>query len=357
MKLKWNEACIDGPQMLFLLVLSRVFSVMVYSPGNEAVPGTVTLAVQLPALALTLGLMLPWFWAAKKWGRSDLPRAVDEVCPLLGKLCAALCLLFCLLNAARTLTVQTDFLIGTIYRAAQPAPLLLALWAAALYTVRLGPEAFARLGLGVFVFLGAVLVCLALQLLPQIDLLKLSLPRGELPSLAVRGTLLGISRSSETAAALLLLPQVRRDGVRWAKRAACLWSALTAAVAFLTQTVLGNFAALRAFPVFSLASAAEEGRVPGRMDGPLLALWIFLALLRCSLYLWQGAGFLSLLWSKGPLLCLGGCGLSALAAALLSPLFPHLWQEPCLWGGLLAAVALGVPSAALYALKKGGSAP
>ena len=85
---KWNRACIDVRQMLCLLVVCRVFSVMVYSPGKTAVDGTVTLAAQLPALAVEFLLLVPWFRASKRLGRSDLPHVLCAKSPVAGRLCS-----------------------------------------------------------------------------------------------------------------------------------------------------------------------------------------------------------------------------------------------------------------------------
>ena len=43
---QWKEKLIDGRQLMLLLVLGRMFSMMTYSPGKEAVPGSVTLAAR-----------------------------------------------------------------------------------------------------------------------------------------------------------------------------------------------------------------------------------------------------------------------------------------------------------------------
>jgi len=354
---KWNRACIDGRQMLCLLVVGRVFSVMVYSPGKTAVDGTVTLAAQLPALAVELLLLVPWFRASKRLGRSDLPHVLCAKSPAAGRLCAAVCLGFCLFLAVHSLTVQTDFLTGTIYHTAGRGGILLALWAGTVYGVWLGPEAFARLSMGVFVLLALVLAGLAVQVLPQIDLLNLHHPLVGGGISLLQGTLTSVGRCAETGTALLLLPQVRKDGSRWARRSVLFWTGATAAVAFLTQTVLGNFAALRAYPVYSLALAAGETAVFGRMDALLLAVWVFLAVVRGSLYLWLGAGFCSLLCRQKPAVCMAVCAGAALALALAAPMAERLWQEPYLGGGLLASVTLAVPAATLLAAGKGEKQP
>lgn len=343
MNLHWNEKLIDGRQLLLLLVLGRLFSMMTYSPGKEAVPGSVTLAVQLPALGLELALLLPTIWVLRHFGADSLLGLAYRKNALTGHFCALLGLAFCILQAAHTLTVQADFLSGTIYRLPSRTGLLLALWAGVLYAVWLGLESFSRLGMGVFLAFGLLAAALVVQSLPRIDLINLHSPLEGGLSPILQGTLLSTARCGELGAAVLLFPSVRRDAGGWSARAAFMWTGFTLLLSFLTLTVLGNFAALRSCPVYTLALSGSERSVFGRLDALLLLVWIFLAVIRGAMYLWLGAKCVFLLAGRSNLFCIGTAGALVLAVCALSSPMGRGWESPLLWGGAMLAATVVIP--------------
>jgi hypothetical protein len=327
-----NEPLIDGRQMMLLLVLGRMFSMMTYSPGKEAVPGSVTLAAQLPALAAELALLAFSFGLMRHWGGGLLETAFGRSRPA-GIFCAVVCLAVCWLQAAQTITVQADFLTGTIYRLPHRIGLIVALWAGTLYVVWLGLESFARLAMGVFVVFVLLAAALAIQGLPNIDLLNLHNPLEEGVVPLAKGAALSVARCGELGAAVLLSPTVRGKAGNAAAKAGVIWTGFTAAISFLVLTVLGSFAATRSYPVYTLALAGGEQAVFGRLDALLLLVWIFLAVVRGGLYWWLADRCLFLLGIKAPGLCLCLGGIPILAAALFGPLLKNLWNSPLLWGG------------------------
>ncbi|MBP0962953.1 MAG: hypothetical protein J6Q99_01505, partial [Oscillospiraceae bacterium] len=237
---QWKEKLIDGRQLMLLLVLGRMFSMMTYSPGKEAVPGSVTLAAQLPALAAELALLFPAFWLVGRLGGKGLLEAALERSPLTGRFCTLVCLGVCWLQAAQTITVQTDFLTGTIYRLPHRMGLLLALWGGILYVVWLGLESFARLSVGVFAVFVLLVAALALQGIPNLDPMNLHNPLAEGFAPLAKGGALSVARCGELSAAVLLIPAVRDKTHGWSVKACLLWTGFTLAVSFLTLTVLGN---------------------------------------------------------------------------------------------------------------------
>ena len=340
---QWNRKLIDGRQLMLLLVLGRMFSMMTYSPGKEAVPGSVTLAAQLPALGLELLLLTPVFWLLTHFEGEGLLELARRSSPAAGRFCALLCLGACWLQSAQTIAVQADFLTGTIYRLPHRFGLIAALWIGSMYVVWLGLESFARLSLGVFAAFLLLVAALVIQGLPNIDLINLHNPLGEGVMPLVKGTGLTLSRCGELSAAALLVPAVRDNAKKWAAKACLLWTGFTLLLSFLVLTVLGSFSATRSYPVYTLALAGGEQAVFGRLDALLLLIWIFLAIVRSALYWWLAARCLFLLTAKPSWVCIGAGGLPILAAALFSDRIKPLWASPLLWGGLLLVVTLLVP--------------
>lgn len=339
----WQEKLIDGRQLMLLLVLGRMFSTMTYSPGKEAVPGSVTLVSQLFALGLELLLLTPLFLVARRSkGRNTHDLALCKNTPA-GHFCALLGLVFSSFQAAQTLTVQADFLAGTIYRLPSRSGLLFALWGGVIYAVWLGLESFSRLSMGVFLVFILLTAVLFLQSLPRIDFINLHNPFGDGIRPIVRGTLLSAARCGELGAAVLLFPSVRKSPARWTAGATFVWTGFALILSFLVLTVLGNFAALRSYPVYTLALTGSELSVFGRPDALLLLVWIFLAVIRGALFLWLGAKCIFLLTSKGPFFCIGTVGGLVLAVCVISFRWRHVWENPMLWGVLTAAVTLGIP--------------
>lgn len=352
----WKEKLIDGRQLMLLLVLGRVFSMMTYSPGREAVPGSVTLAAQLPALAAELALLAPSFWLVRRLGGKGLLEAAFDRSRFAGRFCALVCLVACWLQAAQTITVQADFLTGTIYRLPHRIGLIVALWGGILYVVWLGLESFARLSMGIFAVFVLLVAALTIQSIPNLDLMNLQNPlEGGIVPLT-GGTALSVARCGELSAAVLLIPCVRDKNQRWSSKACLVWTGFTLVVSFLTLTVLGNFAATRSYPVYTLALAGGEQAVFGRLDALLLLVWIFLAVVRGGLYWWLAGRCLFLLTQKPTLFCIFVGGLPVLGAALLSGRLKLLWQSPVLWGATVLSVTLLVPLfILLQPTAKGGS--
>ena len=349
----WNEKLIDGRQLMLLLVLGRLFSMMTYSPGKEAVPGSVTLVAQLTALGLELLLLLPTIWVLWHFKSGDLLGLAYRKNTLTGQFCAILGLTASALQAAHTLTVQADFLSGTIYRLPSRIGLLLALWAGVVYAVWLGLESFSRLSMGVFLVFGLLVIALLVQSLPRIDLTNLHSPFEDGIKPILQGTFLSVGRCGELGAAVLLFPTVRKNAGRWSARAALVWTGFTLLISFLTLTVLGNFAALRSYPVYTLALSGSERSVFGRLDALLLLVWIFLAVIRGAMYLWLGARCVFLLSGKSPLFCIGAAGVLALVMCALSSVLGQNWESPLLWGGVMLSTAMGIPILAALSPKSG----
>ncbi|MBP0963461.1 MAG: GerAB/ArcD/ProY family transporter, partial [Oscillospiraceae bacterium] len=231
-------------------------------------------------------------------------------------------------------------------------------WGGILYVVWLGLESFARLSVGVFVLFVLLVAALAVQGVPNLDPMNLHNPLAEGFAPLAKGTALSVARCGELSSAVLLVPAVRDKAHRWSAKACLLWTGFTLVVSFLTLTVLGNFAATRSYPVYTLALAGGEQAVFGRLDALLLLVWIFLAVVRGGLYWWVSGRCLFLLTARSPLFCIGVGGLPILALALLSDRLKPLWQSPLLWGGTVLAVTLLVPLIILLSptAKGGGKA-
>lgn len=351
-----EEKLIDGRQLGLLLFLGRMFSMMTYAPGREAQPGAAALAAQLPALALELLVVWFAFWAVRRCGGGGLLAAAFGRSRALGRCCAAVGLVFCAAQGALTLTVQTDFLTGTIYQQQGRLGLLLALWGGVLYAVWLGLEAFARMSMGVLALFGLLALALVMQTAPAIDLLNLRHPLEEGWAAVAQSAALNLSRSGELGAAVLLIPAVRDKADRWTVRACLGWRAASLLFAFLGLTVLGSFAATRSYPIYTLALAGGEQAVFGRLDALMLLVWIFLAVIRGAMFVWLGARCAARLLGGGHRLPFAAAGGATLLLALAAGGMSALWSSPLLWGGLLAAVVVALPLAVLIFRKTGGKA-
>ncbi len=348
-----TQKLIDGRQLFLLLFLGRMFSMMTYAPGKEAQPGSVALAAQLPALALELAVLLLAFWAARRCGRGGLLQAAFARSRLLGLLCTGVCLVFYIMQAAQTLTVQTDFLAQTIYQLPSRLGLLLALWGGIVYAAHLGLESFARMSVWVCLAFVVLTLLLALQAAPGINWLNLHDPREQGLTGLAQSAALNLSHSAELGAAVLLVPAVRDNSRRWAVSACLAWRGVCLLFAFLVLGVLGSFAATRSYPLYTLALAGSEGSALGRLDAPLFVVWIFLAVIRGSLFLWLAADCVRHLFGTKQSPSLTIASGAVLAAVLCAGQLPDLWQSPFLWGGLLLTVSVAVPLTVLIFAKAG----
>ena len=303
-----ESAKISPFQLFCLLTTGRLFTLLLWSPGNPQ-PGAILLAAAVgPFVQFGLALLLLWFFREVVW---------DGGHPLVTKGVLAVCWLGCMVIAALTAGSSARFLSRAFYGGSYGTVAVVLLLAAAAVAAWLGLEAAARMG---SLLLAATLAGLALLLagaVGQAHLSYLPAPYADLP-----GTARLLLYSVFTNWELLLLPLLTPHCTKpMKKRAIAAWLGLCGgvqlAVVLLSMVVLGHYGAGQRWPVYALARCARLA-LAERMDALLMGLWVLLGFLRCTLALWLAGSRWGKLLRPSPRLRLPALhGLAACLAALL----------------------------------------
>ncbi len=345
MQTTMGQKLIDPKQLFVMLVVSRMAALTAFSPDGGAVEGTAVLLSQLPSLLMQLFVLLPAWMVVGRWGGSDILDCIACQNPAIGKICALLAWVFCIYQTATTLFMQALFQTTTLYPQASPLPLMLALLVGAGYMVYLGLEATARLSLWTLCLFLILLVAIATASFHLINPANLRSPLANGAWEVVWAGGRTALQSPELGAAVLLIPTVRGKAGRHSAAACVVWTLLLAGITFLTLTVLGNFAATRPYPMYAM-SAIGGGPLSSHMEAFYTAAWVFLALIRATLFLWLGMRCLNVVFrgvKRTFLVNIFATGGLAMIIAMYAPMREIFWPTAI----LIMTVVLLLPTVAM----------
>lgn len=279
---------ISGTQLVFLLLISRLFTLFTFVPRARTAASGSTALLCIPLAGAAVGILLIPFLLLLRRSQTDLLSCAFQLGSGYGLVVSLLFGVFCIYMAAFTTSHFSFFMASAVYPNSTPWAFLLLLTLAAGYAASLGLEAFSRMSVWVFSLLLLLLLLFVCALLPEVNPVYLTSPLLDgLPAVG-KGIFYTAVNHAEAVALILLLPRVRRAG----GRVAAGWLVLTILVyellSFLTLTVLGDYAKTRLFPLHTLSSLAQLSGF-GRLDLLHIALWIFAAFLRLTVYLYCAA--------------------------------------------------------------------
>lgn len=336
-------------QLTMLLVLSRMFTVISYSPADSPLPhGTVSIFTTLiSAVVQYVFLILAAFWCTGDQGVSPIfltGYGAKTGHFIFGGLYWGFSLLICLY----TVLHFTYFLSLSFYDFQKAWPIALIFVFCIGIAVSQGLEAFAR-GSAIFALVIALGIgCIALGLWREYDFLNWVRTPWNIMDTAW-GVYQGFAANFELVALLLLLPYTNLENLR--PRMAAGWlgiaTILSVGMILITTFSLGEYAGVKIFPVFAAASSAKV-LLFQHLDAVFMAIWVLLAFVKGVVFLflaasmwgelcrremtgtivWANAGLviilalLSLHWenlSKG-IYWVSGSGIATVVAVLLLPL-------------------------------------
>lgn len=329
---------IDSRQLIALLFISRIFAVLTFNPSNDpTISGSVSLFASVLGLPVAILLALPILWLLGKNPGCNLLDCAAKVHPAWGKVAALLVLVTSLLMAVNTSSNFQYFLSTAVYPDLKGTIFVVCFVLVVAYAVSMGLEAFSRLSvlLMIVVLLSTLSVVLALA--KDVDLAYLHSPfqYGISPILQV--VYQGAANDYELMAFALLAPRVRGGGKR-----ALLFTFAAAfgyylLMQFTSTTTLGPYGLTQTFPIYTMMASAEVLLVQ-RLDALHMALWVFIAFMKSTLYLYLAREALAILlgpkYKKASLLL---CGLAMLGACLFVSLRLRYLST------LLAIFSSGVP--------------
>lgn len=275
---------ISSAQLIIVLFLSRFFTLMTYQPTQQAVGGsTVLLTIPLSALA-AVAVMLPFLWLYQK-AQADPLTCAFRVSQSYGVVSSIILGLFCLFMTAYSVSHFQFFMVSTVYPQEQPWIFIVSMLAVAAYGAKMGLEALSRMGVLVFWALIAVTALLLVALIPNVRSVYLTNPLFEGYRAITAGTFGALANNAELVLFMLLLSRTKEKGGKVLSQWLILVTIWFVLFSFLTLTVLGDYVKARIFPVYSLTSVAQFSFF-GRMDLLHIFLWIFIAFVRVTLYLY-----------------------------------------------------------------------
>lgn len=302
---------ISGFQLGALLFISRYFSYMTYLPQNRTtLTGPTALMSVLVAVAILTVAFQGYRIMCKRCG-PDLFQAAHRVSPAFEKLVAALLGIYALLISASSMAQFDFFMSSTIYQNVRSWIFVIPLGAAVAYAAALGLESFARMAVpAAFLVLVTVLLltgALAREVQPAYFYSPFYDGWGEI----WEGAIMLVAHMAEFLPLILLFP---RTGTQSPNKVFTGWLGCSMVVRewmiLLVIATLGDYAALREFPLYGAASLAEVGPF-GDLDTAHIVIWVIVGFLRISVYLYCGGICLRRIFPKGKL----GLFSSLLAAA------------------------------------------
>lgn len=271
-------------QLMVLLCLSRMFTVMTYTPEAQPVTyGGVSLLSTLLSGVLQMGVLTLGIRLSKS------PTGVSPMIlgqrgnPLLYRLLGSCYWLLSMGVCLYTTVSFTYFIISNFYDFAYWWVVILCLTLAAGVALRQGLEAICRSAAVMGVLLLAMLAVAVIGLLDQLSWLNLSWP-GLTPYQEGLAVYRGFAMNFEMAAFLLLLPWVRQyeppRGRQWIA-----WTTLlTLGIQLLLELAVGSYARDKRFPLFTLVTTTRFV-VLSRLDSVFMGIWVVLGFYKLAVFL------------------------------------------------------------------------
>lgn len=333
-----KPSLIDSRQLVAMLVMSRIFSLCTFRPFSaDTVNGSVVLLALLFSFAAEFALIIPCMLFLKKHPNMGLMEACYQTSRPLGHVVAALLLLLCLFIAGETVGQFEYFMTTAIYPYSTNMVFAVLLSVVASYFVMVGIEAFSRTALLLFVVTIAAFAVLFCTLIEQVQLVNVVSPFFYGTKDIIRSTVTNLFHNVEVIACVALAPYIK-GGIGKAFIRYNIWIlGLFELITFIAVTVLGDFAGTRMFPIYTLSAIAGVSFVE-RLDSLYTCIWIFMALIKATLYLFLAVRACSFLVANRmrPVLT-PICGLLMLGLAIVLSNNIHLFTNSYL------IIASGLP--------------
>lgn len=277
-----NSSRISGGYLTALLLSSRLSNCLLL-PADKATG--LSIGDRLAATALGGVFLFLLFVPTLCLLRGTRRTVVDEayrhgriVGRAVGGAYVALCLFVLCLDVVQFCDFAETVMPAAVSVTALAVSLVLVAFVASFYGIR----TLARTALPVAAFSALTLIVLGVVLLPEMNALHFP-PLSPRPFGILTAALGELPRTAETVAIGLLYPYVKAAHAR-ALAAFSLWTVLfTALVSTTALAVLGDFAAVTAYPYYTATTAAGLG-VFQRLDLLVTAVWLGTFFMRLALF-------------------------------------------------------------------------
>lgn len=311
-----KKAKISAPQLCILLVVSRLFSIFSYNPKSYDL-SAISMAICIVISAvINLLILLPAILLIRKRGSVSIPDTAFIECGKTAYIYSAVLLLACLFLSVECLTQFEFFMSSTLYLTSSPLVFLLPMLIAAVFICHKGVETIARLS--GFVFVGLVLSLLLISILatPNFDAVWIGNVQADNMVEMLRCIFDHSLHTTEIVVFLVLCENVKKGAEKAAVWFVIISALLLELVTIVTVLALGDYRKTLLFPLYTV-SAMSENSLTDRFGLVFIVLWVFMAAIKLSIYLFVAAKSLSQFIStkkSGTLLLI--CAFLVLAASL-----------------------------------------
>lgn len=286
---------LSTPQLVSILLLSRLFTTMTYTPVGGENPLITIIGLLFSSLAELL-LIIPALYLIKKYPDKSVVTASYTVSKGYGR---AVCTLYGLYFIAAAVKVLGDF--SHFISFAFPvfsfeSAIILSMAVAGGYMASLGLSPLAKTAaISLFLF-AAMLTAVVLGTSGSIDITNLTLHSENAFLSVIRSAYKGLGRDCPLVLGIFLLGTVQKPkgamvSFIWVKYL------LVAGIIFLYSSILGSFAQISQLPFFHLSSYSDTA-VVARFDPLFLIVWTITGVCHFAFLVWAAARTLGLLFPK-----------------------------------------------------------
>lgn len=274
-------------QLVFILLLCRIFSLMTYVPAF-AKTGGISLRLEAASIAVLIQalLIIPVIVIEKRFPDKTVTEIIFEKNKIAGFAAAALYLIFFIALCAGHAINYINFVSGSFLGGARLLPLALLLIVSA-YCAYCGIEGLARSSVLMMIPFIIMIAVMAFNAKDSFDLNNFYAEKSM--SGLFRAVLDELERNSEIVALAFLMKNARnsfRCSAYWLLAAKLLTAAT---VLSLITAVLGDYADLAEYPLFAVGSSTQPGLFR-QNDALYLIIWTVSAVISIALFLSVIAG-------------------------------------------------------------------
>ena len=278
-----KQAKITAPQVFFLLMLSRLVKIFLYTTSGYEISNPLTeLTGILIGSVIQLLILLPVLLLNKKYNGVNLMSLAQKKFGRAGITVPVLFYLFVLLGACGTVCQMSSFMTNTLHPV-NAAFFVISLMVAVGYVAYMGIEAIARTSFILSMLCLAGVLLIGIGVVKDFEWLNINMTFDTGDNL-IKEIFEYVSQSNEIAVLVLLLPHIKKGAAKLSLSFVTANAVLTMAAFLMVHGMLGSYALRLQYPVY-IAIASTDILMFKRFDTIQACLIVISCVIKCSLFL------------------------------------------------------------------------
>ncbi len=245
--------------------------------------------VLLLSFVISMLMFIPIHFTAKYFPNQDILDGVSNAfSPAAAKAAAILYWLFCVFNAAESLSGFEFFLSTAVYPNGSHIMIIISFLAVCMYTARKGVEPLSRVAVYIFFISVISYIFISGSLIPKIELTNFTVPFSSGVDYISKAAVQSQGVRVDVVLLLLLIPYLKGNTSKVYVGMSVLILAVFEILTFVTIGSLGEYLNTQMFPYYSAAGIAEIDFVQ-RLDSLHMAVWVMISFVRVSLFLFASS--------------------------------------------------------------------